>query len=185
MYNGLIFLSGIFPGASVALGIILLTVLIKLILSPFYKKSIVSQIKQRELKPFIDEIKKKYPDKKEQAKKTFELYKQHKTNPFSGCLPVIVQIIVILGLFNILRGGFILNENIIYSFIHTPESFNLHFLGINIQEKNLILAVLAGLSQFIHMRFSPQARAFDKEPKTKETSENPSFQESPQASMKD
>src|SRR3990167_2054315 len=101
LYNGLIFLTSVMPWESIGLAVIALTIIVKAVLSPLSYKSIVSQIRQQKLQPLIDNIKKQFPEQKIQAGKIFELYKEHKANPFSGCLLIIIQIPVIIALYQV------------------------------------------------------------------------------------
>lgn len=104
----------------------------------------------KRLEPELKRIKKEFPDKQEQAKKTFELYKKYGTNPFSGCLVVLLQLPVIFALYYVFYKGLSLDAGPIYSFINTPSLLNTNFLGlIDIHSKSIVLALLAGISQFI------------------------------------
>lgn len=155
LHNALVFLVNIMPGGDVGFSIIILTIIVKFILSPLHKKSIKSQFELKKLEPKINEIKKNFPDKQEQAKKTFELYKEHKISPFSGCLPVLIQLPIILALYRLFLGGFNIDAHQLYSFVSRPEVFNMDFLGfVSLSEKNIIFAIIAGLTQFLQARFS-------------------------------
>lgn len=81
--------------------ILLLTIYIKLLVSPFTYKSYKSQAKMRALKPDIEELQKKYgPDKKmEQQQATMALYKKAGVNPLGGCLPMVFQFPVLIAMF--------------------------------------------------------------------------------------
>jgi YidC/Oxa1 family membrane protein insertase len=82
--------------------ILLLTLIIKSILFPFQYKSYLSQAKMRVLKPEIDDLNKKYenddPMKKQQA--LMGLYKEAGVNPLGGCLPLLLQLPILLAMFN-------------------------------------------------------------------------------------
>src|SRR3989338_866507 len=84
--NILAFLISIIPGGDVGIAIILLTFLVKLLLFPLSQKSLENQAKTSALSPLLNEIKASGATKEEHARRTFELYKKHKANPFSGCL---------------------------------------------------------------------------------------------------
>ncbi len=144
------------PYGDVGLAVILLTILVKVVLYPLTKKSIQSQLAMKRLEPELEKIKKQYPNKEEQAKKTMELYKTAKTNPFSGCLVMIIQIPVILALYYVFYSGFAAGEEkLLYSFIKAPEHFNTLFLGfLDVTKPHVVFAVLAGISQFIQMKVS-------------------------------
>ena len=158
LYNLLIAFTAVVPLGDVGLAIILLTVFIKLILYPLTKRSVESQLVQKELEPELARIKKEYPDKKIQAEKTMELYKEKQASPFSGCLPLLIQFPIIIALYYVFYRGLAQAPNLLYSFIPTPGALNTHFLGIvDLAVPSIILAVLAGASQFIQMRLSVSA----------------------------
>ena len=149
--NLLVFLYNIIPGHDIGLAIIIMTVIIKLILLPLSKQSIKSQKSLQELQPKIDEIKKKYADnKEEQGRAMMQLYKQEKVNPFSSCLPLLIQLPFLWAVFMVFRDGLSGQSlNLVYSFIYQPEVINTISLGfINLAKPNIILAILAGLAQF-------------------------------------
>ncbi len=136
-------------GGNVGLAVIALTILVKLILFPLTQKSIVSQMRMKELEPDLKKIKETVTDKAEQSKQTYALYKEKKVNPFSSCLLVLVQIPVIIALYLVfIHFG---NAGVsAYSFIHPRADMNLTFLGIfDLTGKSIILAILAGASQFV------------------------------------
>jgi YidC/Oxa1 family membrane protein insertase len=84
--------------------IILLTVLIKLLLAPLTHKSFVSMKQMQKLQPQMERLKEKYKDDKEGLnKEIMELYRRNKVNPFGGCLPMLFQFPVFIGLYNALR----------------------------------------------------------------------------------
>src|SRR5260221_14464673 len=99
LINALALLVSIIPGGDVGIAVIILTILVKIILFPLSQRSIESQAQMSILAPELNKIKTSGASKEEQAKLTFELYKQHKTNPFSGCLLVLVQIPIIFALY--------------------------------------------------------------------------------------
>lgn len=149
--NLLVFLYNIVPGHDIGLAIIIMTVVIKLILLPLSKQSIKSQKSLQELQPKIDEIKKKYANnKEEQGRAMMQLYKQEKVNPFSSCLPLLIQLPFLWAVFMVFRAGLSGQSlNLVYSFIHQPEFINTMSLGfVDLAKPNVVLAVLAGLAQF-------------------------------------
>lgn len=157
LVNALAFLVSIIPGGDVGLAVILLTLLVKIALFPLSQRSIESQAKMNLLAPELKKIKESGVSKEEQAKKTFELYKIHKTNPFSGCLLVIIQIPIIFALYYVFFKGINFDGTLLYSFVHIPEHINMNFLGIlDIGGKSLVLAILAGVSQYFQAHFMPK-----------------------------
>ncbi len=83
--------------------ILILTILLKIVLLPLAYKSHMSQAKMKLLKPEIDEISKKFPDKEDALKKqqaTMALYKKAGASPMSGCLPMLLQLPILIAMFN-------------------------------------------------------------------------------------
>lgn len=104
----------------------------------------------KRIEPELKKIKKDFPDKQEQAKKTFELYKKFGVNPFSGCLVVFLQLPVIFALYYVFYKGLTLESGPLYSFIKNPALLHTNFLGlVEVHGKSIVLAVLAGITQFI------------------------------------
>lgn len=150
--NLLIFLYNIVPANDLGVAIILLTIIVKFALLPLTKKQLQSQKALQELQPKIEEIKKKYKDKKdEMGRAMMDVYKNNKVNPLSSCLPVLVQMPFLFAIFRVFRNGF---ENgvfdLLYPFVSRPESINHISLGIVdlSQNHNIPLALAAGLAQF-------------------------------------
>jgi YidC/Oxa1 family membrane protein insertase len=178
LLNALAFLVSVVPGGDVGLAVIILTLFVKMALFPLSQKSIESQAKMTSLAPELKKIKDSGVSKEEQAKQTFELYKTHKTNPFSGCLLVLIQLPIIFALYYVFLKGLTFDTNI-YSFIHIPEKISMNFLGLfDISGKGLwVLAILAGISQYLQAYFMP------KPPASTNQADKGSFQESFTKSM--
>ena len=157
LYNGLVFLISIMPGADVGLAVIVLTLLVKIIILPLSHKSVASQAKMRSIEPEMKRVKERHKDKQEQARQVMDLYKKHGVNPFSGCFLMLVQLPIIFALYWVFFKGLANNidQTILYSFVVAPEQINVHFLGfIDMSQKNIILAALAGISQYFQMKLS-------------------------------
>ncbi|MFA5841618.1 MAG: YidC/Oxa1 family membrane protein insertase [Candidatus Paceibacterota bacterium] len=154
LYNALVFLIGAMPWASVGLAVIILTIIVRFVIFPFAHKSIKTQRKMRELEPELQKIREKYKDKQEQAKQTMELYKLHGTNPFSGCVTVLIQLPVLIALFLVFRDGFAENAGILYPFVHYPGTISTHFFGIDLGSKSYIMAALVGITQYFYTTLS-------------------------------
>lgn len=155
LHNILVLLVDIVPGGDVGIAIILLTILVKLVLAPLHAKAIRGQFEIKQLQPKIDAIKKQFPDKQEQAAKTFELYKKHKISPLAGCLPILIQLPIILALYRLFLVNFSADAHPLYSFVASPDVFSTNFLGIlELTKRSLGLSIFAGLTQFIQAKFS-------------------------------
>src|SRR3989338_7709149 len=157
LINALAFLVSITPGGDVGVAVITLTILVKILLFPLSQKAIHSQAAMVKLAPELNKIKKSGASKEEQARLTFELYKQNKTNPFSGCLLILVQIPIIFALYYVFFKGINFDSSLLYSFTKAPEHINMIFLGLlDLSGKSVILAILAGISQYLQAHFMPQ-----------------------------
>ena len=104
LLNALVFLYNYIPDIGVV--IVLLTLIIRIILAPSHHKSIKSQQAMTSLQPKLNELREKYKgDKEAQAREMMNLYKEHKINPFSSCLPLLIQLPILIGLFYVFRDG--------------------------------------------------------------------------------
>ena len=161
LYNLLIFLTATIPGADLGLAIIILTLLVKLVIFPLYTKSVRTQIKMKAIEPKLKEIKEKYKDNvQEQSRRTMEIYKQEKINPFSTFFVLLIQIPIILSLFYVFRSSFTIHTDLLYSFVTAPVKINTNFLGLFdlTANKNIIFSVLTGITQFLQVRISMPAK---------------------------
>jgi YidC/Oxa1 family membrane protein insertase len=157
LLNALAFLVSIIPGGDVGVAVVVLTIIVKVVLFPLSQKSIESQAEMNILTPELNKIKESGVSKEEQARLTFDLYKKHNTNPFSGCLLVLIQIPIIFALYYVFFKGINFQNGVLYSFIHVPTHMNMIFLGIlDISKKSLVLAVLAGVSQYLQAYYMPK-----------------------------
>ena len=86
------------------IAIILMTVLIRVILYPLMQKQMVSMREMQKIQPLMKAIQDKYKNDKERLnKELMALYKEHKVNPMSGCLPLLIQMPILILLFQVLR----------------------------------------------------------------------------------
>lgn len=180
LYNGLVLLIGALPWFDIGIVVILFTCVVKLVLFPLSKKSVLTQIKMKEIQPELDAIKEKHKDnKQEQALKVMALYKERKINPFSGILLIFIQIPIIFALYFVfLKGGLPnIKTDLLYSFVKVPSSVSALFLGfMDITQKSYAMAFFAALTQFFQVRFAM--------PKIKKTNSNqPSFKDDLAKSM--
>jgi len=156
LYNALIFLIGIVPGADVGIAVIVLTVFVKLLLFPLAHRVARTQVVIKRIQPELDKLKEKFKDdKQEQTLKTLALYKDNNINPFFGFLVILIQLPIILGLYWVFyKGGLpMVNMDLLYSFVSGITVPNMTFIGItDMAGKSLVLALLAGSTQFIQMQ---------------------------------
>jgi len=151
LLNLLIFLYDVIPGKDIGIAIILVTVIIRMILYPFSAKAIKSQKLLQEMQPKIDEMKKLYKDQKEkQAQEMMKIYKEHKINPFSSCLPLLIQFPFLIAVYQVFRTG-LKNGNLdlLYHFVANPGHINTVAFGFfDLNKPQIILAIIAGAAQF-------------------------------------
>ncbi|MGB9780711.1 YidC/Oxa1 family membrane protein insertase [Caldanaerobacter sp.] len=84
--------------------IIIFTVFIRVLLLPFYLKQMDTMKKMKEIQPLVEELKKKYgKDPQKLNIETMKLYQEKKINPFGGCLPMLLPLIILWPLFMMLR----------------------------------------------------------------------------------
>lgn len=155
LLNALIWIYDVLPVKDMGLAIIGLTLVIRLILFPSFQKSIKSQKEMQQLQPKLNEIKQRYKDDQQaQSKAIMEVYKEHKVNPFSSCLPLLIQLPILIALYRVFLSG--LNGNIaadLYSFVANPGDINTLFLGlVELSKPSILFAVLAGAFQYIQSK---------------------------------
>jgi len=157
-YNSFIFLMDVFPFFDAGVIIVIFTILVKLIMLPLSIKASMSQIQMRGTEKDVALIKEKHKDnKEEQSRKILEYYKEKEINPFSGIFILLIQLPILIGLYQVfIKSGLPkINADILYSFISIPESINMVFLGlIDISGKSIVLAVLAGITTYYQISVS-------------------------------
>jgi YidC/Oxa1 family membrane protein insertase len=152
LFNILIFLYQYFSFHDLGISIILLTILIRLILFPLFYKSAKDQIIIQRLVPKIKKIQGDYKNnKEEQAKALLNLYREHNINPFSGFFLLLLQLPILIALYQVFFYGLSSNSNLslIYSFLKKPDFLNYYFLGLlDLSKNNIILTFSAAMAQF-------------------------------------
>ncbi|MDO8743294.1 MAG: YidC/Oxa1 family membrane protein insertase [Candidatus Azambacteria bacterium] len=154
LFNGLIFLYNIVPGRDMGVSIIILTALIRLVLWPLTNKSIRNQKVLTKIQPQIEETKKRLKNnKEEQAKALMKIYADNKINPLAGFLPLLIQIPIIIALWQVFLNSVNLDLNSLYSFIPAPDKIQPIFLGlVDLSQRSVVLAILAGGLQYFQTR---------------------------------
>jgi YidC/Oxa1 family membrane protein insertase len=164
LFNALMFLYKYVPGHDLGVAIILLTLLIKLILFLPSLSSIHSQQKMQEIQPKLKALQEKYKDNREElSRQLMALYKSNKVNPFSSCLPLLIQLPILIVLYRVFLSGInidtathLFNGDQLSHLYHplkvafTTLKVDTIFLGfINLTAKhNIALAAIAGALQF-------------------------------------
>lgn len=145
--------------------ILILAVLIRLVISPLTYKSYVSMAKMRLVKPQIDELAKKYPKPEDAMKKqqaTMELYKKAGINPMGGCIPLLIQMPILIAVFRFFPASIELRDQ---SFLWADDlssydsvlnlPFSIPFYGDHVS----LFALLMALSMFVYSYYNYQQTA--------------------------
>ena len=174
------FIYGIVPNLGIT--IIIMTLLVKLVTFPLNNKQIQSAKNTQKLQPELKKLQEKYKhDKEKQSQVVQEFMKENKMNPLSGCLPVLVQFPILIGLFRALRDAGTFLEGLKYQdyfLFKIAEKINLveapnlalpdfkaeglagltHFLsGIFSSEFIFILPIVAGVTTYLYSKMSMTA----------------------------
>lgn len=158
--------------AALGFSIILLTVIIRLILYPFTASQLKTSKKMQEIAPKLNKLKDMHKnDAKKLQEETMRLYKEHGVNPAAGCLPLIIQLPLIWGLYNVLQNAVSANAAHVVAFVNTVAYFPVlrlskawdpYFFGLPLAQAPsqllrvmpliLLVPVLTGVLQFIQTK---------------------------------
>lgn len=144
------YLGNLFNG-SYGLAIVVITIVIRLVLMPFmlrtYKRQQGMKVKMDRMRPEMEDIQKRLKetkDKEEQMKVQQEmmgLYKKHQVNPLNmGCLPVVIQMPIIMGLY--------------FAILYSPDVKSHEFLWFNLGSPDILMTLIAGAVYFFQARVS-------------------------------
>ena len=187
LVNALFLIYGIIPGHDFGVAIILLTILIRLILWPLASKQLHSQKKMQSLQGDISKVKiKAGGDKQKEQAMLMELYKEKEVNPFSACLPAILQFPILIAMFVVFQKATgsidgvekllyepVKNLSYISSILTGQTAFNTTLFGlIDMAKPDPLLAIVAGLTQFVQVKMiTPRKQKTDAaDPQAKMTS---------------
>jgi YidC/Oxa1 family membrane protein insertase len=157
---------------AVGFSIIGLTIIIRIVLYPFTKKQLQASKKMQDLAPLISEIKEKYKgDNKKIQEEQMKLYREKGVNPAAGCLPTLIQLPILLGLYRVLNSLVHLSpsesvayvNSIVIEPLHISEPWDTTFFGIPLGQSPhqmigtftvvaIAVPVITGLFQFIQSK---------------------------------
>ncbi len=165
IFNVLMLLDHLF--GDLGLSIIVLTVIIRLLLFPLYMRQLRSSKAMQAIQPLIADVRKKYAkDQREQYQAMQAIYKEYGVSPAAGCLPLLIQLPILYGLFFALRS--VLGATkvsainaLIYPFLPNFTAlpsvylnwFGLH-LNLGVSDPSHILPILAAVATFVQLRMS-------------------------------
>jgi len=149
LYNLLVFFAWLVPGHSIGWAIVILTVIIRLALLPQSLKAAHLQVKNLAIQPQINKIRSEIKDQHEQSKALMDLYKQEGVSPLGSCLPMLIQLPILIILYQVFRNGLTTQGYVsLYGFVPRLPEINTAFLGLNLSAHGgWILAIVAGLTQ--------------------------------------
>ena len=132
-----------------AIGIIVVTIIIRLAILPLTIKQIKSSKKMQEIQPKMKELQAKYSSKDAVTQQKYQqemmaLMQSSGVNPLAGCLPILIQMPILIGFYHAINR---MNA--------TPEFVLGTFLSIPLAEPSILLAVIAGLIQFVVLMTGP------------------------------
>jgi len=157
LFNLLVFLYNFLPGHDLGFAIIVLTIMIRVLFIPLSLKAQRSSRDMARIQPKIQELQAKFKDDKQAlAQATMSLYKEHKVNPLSGCLPILIQLPVIWALYRVFMNG--VNGDTLsnlYAFVHNPGTIgDVAFGFLNLSKNFPALAIFTGVLQGIQSWFT-------------------------------
>lgn len=159
IYNLFVFLLGLMPYGDAGLAIIATVVLARILLYPVFLSSIRSQMNMSAMQIELEATKHKYEhDKKELAKHQMELVRKYKVNPLSILGSIIVQFGLLIALyFALFHEGFPeIDESLLYSFVHTPDTVSTNFFGLIdlLTPHHIVLGILVAVTQYAAIRLT-------------------------------
>ncbi len=154
--NLTVLLYGVLPFQDLGIAIILMTLAIRLLFLPLSLKTARSQKVMAELAPDLERVKQEHKDKAAQSEAVMKLYKERGVNPLAGCLPLLLQLPILIGMYRVFLNIF-KPESLskLYTFVPNPGTVNHFFLGLmDISMPSHVFAVLAGVLQFFQARIA-------------------------------
>lgn len=153
LFNGLVLLYEYVAFEDLGVAIILLTIVVRIILFPLFHKTAKHQKLAQKIQPEVKKIQKKHKnDREAQTKALMELYKEHKVNPLTPLLLLILQLPILFALYRIFINGFSGDAfNMLYSFVQMPANITQDFLGIIALDKvSIPLVIVTAAAQYMH-----------------------------------
>lgn len=162
VYNLLVFILAVVPGADFGIAIIALTLIVRVVFYPVFTSSIRTQMAMQVVQPELAELQEKYKDDRmELARRQAELFTRHRIRPFATLGASLIQLVFFITLYYVFfRLGLPqIKTELLYPFVHAPASVNEHFLGLfdltSVKTlQNALLAVLVGALQYVVMHFA-------------------------------
>jgi len=150
VYNLIVVVLNFVPLHDIGAAIVIVTLIVKVFLLPLNLSALRTQYTMKKVEPEMKKIKElQKTDPQKASKQMIELYKKEAINPFSSLFVMILQIPVFFALYFVFSKGLFDDPESIYSFVTFPDTLhNIAFGIFDVTEKNIIIAVLAGLSSY-------------------------------------
>ncbi len=184
IYNLIVLVLTFIPLHDIGGAIVIVTLIVKTFLLPFNMSALRTQYMMKKIEPEMNKIKElQKVNPQEASKKMVEMYRKNKINPFSSLFAMILQIPIFIALYIVFSKGLFNDPKSIYSFVTFPEKLHTVAFGIfDVTEKNIVIALLAGVSSYFLARRQTQTMDMGKS-ETKEVKDE-SFQAHFTKSMK-
>jgi YidC/Oxa1 family membrane protein insertase len=154
IYNLIVLVLNYVPLHDVGAAIIIVTFIVKLFLLPLNLSALRTQYLMKKVEKELQEVKEKNKDNpQELAKATMDIYRREKVNPLSSIAVMIIQIPIIYALYRAFYKGLFSDPTSLYSFVHFPAHLHTFAFGLfDVTQKNIVIALLAGLSSYLLAR---------------------------------
>lgn len=165
LYNALLAIYALIPGHDFGLAVILFTVLVRVLLWPLVRKQLHSQRAMQKLSPDIAKIKQQAKgDRQKESQLLLELYKERGISPLASLVPLFVQLPLLFAFFFVIqhainvgdigRLGYDWLKNLEYikTILGDNQLFKATLFGLDLVKPSLVLAVLAGIAQFLQSK---------------------------------
>jgi YidC/Oxa1 family membrane protein insertase len=157
LLNLTVFLYGTIGLENMALTIIIVTILVRLALLPLSLKTARSQKAMAQVAPEVERIREQYKnDTQAQSEATMRLYKERGVSPLSGCLPLLLQLPILIGMYRVFTDIFKPEAlAALYRWVDVPaEIIPVVFGFLNMSAPSHVLAVTAAVAQFFQMKLT-------------------------------
>lgn len=150
IYNLLVIVLTLAPLHDIGTTIVVVTCMVKGLLLPLNLSALKSQYMMKRVEKELKQIKDNHKnDPQTVSRKTMEVYKREKINPFSSLFLIILQIPILFALYFVFRNGLHADPNSLYPLVHFPEVLHTKAFGLfDVTQKNIFIAVLAGISSY-------------------------------------
>lgn len=167
IYNLIVLVLTIVPLHDIGATIVIVTLIVKGMLLPFNLSALRTQYTMKRVEPEMKRIKElQKKDPQAASKAMIEVYKNEKINPFSSLIAMALQIPIFFALYFVFSKGLFNDPKSIYSFVVFPETLHTHAFGLfDVTQKNIFMAVLAGISSYILARRQTQGMGENNDPK--------------------